>query len=74
MSDVQTLFLIAAAATAALAIAAAAGLRGWQEWLELRRIELSSGARSKGRNMTPELSELRARVRRLEAIANGSDR
>jgi hypothetical protein len=72
MSDPAAFITLGMTATAAIAIAAVAGLKGWQEWLELRRIELSSGQRRR-RNVPPELSELRERVRRLEAVANGAD-
>jgi len=72
MTD-PALLVFAFAATLALALISAAALRGWQGWLELRQLELGScrsapGARAPAR---VELSELRDRVRRLEAIANG---
>ena len=71
MTDATTMLTFVTAGTAAIAITAAAGLRGWQEWLDLRRAEL--GGSSARRSETPaELVELRARVRRLEAIASGS--
>ena len=71
MTDPTALFTLVTAGTAAVAIAAAAGLRGWQEWLDLRRAQL--GGSSSRRSQAPtELVELRARVRRLEAIASGS--
>ena len=73
MTD-PTLLVFVFAATLALALVSAAALRGWQGWLELRRLELDGGrtgpTRARGR---AELSELRDRVRRLEAIANGID-
>ena len=73
MND-PTLLVFAFAATLALALVSAAALRGWQGWLALRRLELS-GVRSVAarRNDRPELNELRDRVRRLEAIANGME-
>ena len=72
MSDPATFIALASAGTAAVAIAAGAGLRGWQEWLDLRRAQIGAGGHRRGR-APAELSELRARVRRLEAIASGSD-
>ena len=74
MSEFAAMITLASAAMLAVTIAAVAMLRGWEEWLELRRMELHQGRplamRSAGR---VDLSELRARVRRLEAIANGSE-
>ncbi len=74
MSEFAAMITLASAAMLAVTIAAVAMLRGWEEWLELRRMELHQGRplvkRGAGR---VDLSELRARVRRLEAIANGSD-
>jgi hypothetical protein len=74
MADPATLFALAAAATLAVAIAAAAMLKGWQGWLELRRLEID---RTLGRRspVPPrlEMADLKDRVRRLEAIADGSD-
>lgn len=67
MSD-PALLPFAAAALIAAGMSAAAGLRAWQDWLALRREEvaLRSGQPNGG-----DLTTLRARVRRLEAIANG---
>ena len=74
MADPATLVAVASAATAGLTIAAAAALKGWSGWLELRRIQLSSlelgGNRAVSR--PKDLAELRERVRRLEAIASGT--
>lgn len=72
MSDPAMLVTLASAGTAAIGITAMAGLKGWREWLDLRRIELDSGQRRRP-GATPELTELRKRVRRLEAIANGAE-
>jgi hypothetical protein len=57
--------------TAGLALATGAMLRGWDQWLALRREQLG---RSEDANPAPrsELSALRERVRRLEAIADGA--
>ena len=72
MADPATLFALAAAATLAVAIAAAATLKGWQGWLELRRLEID---RTMGRRSTVppriEMADLKDRIRRLEAIASG---
>jgi hypothetical protein len=74
MSEFAAMITIACAGMLAITIAAVAALRGWEDWLELRRIELDQGRPSPPRGSgRVELSELRARVRRLEAIANGSE-
>jgi hypothetical protein len=75
MDDPGTLVAVLAAAVVALAMVSLAALKGWDGWLELRRIELDQG-----RNGAPpspaaarlELADLKDRVRRLEAIANGA--
>jgi len=63
---------------AGLGTASWAGLKGWQGWLELKRLELTQGcgqiappATSTGNRI--ELADLRERVRKLEAIAAGID-
>ena len=70
MSDPATLVTLATAGTAAIGITAAAGLRGWQEWLDLRRAQLADPKRLRP-DAPIELTELRARIRRLESIASG---
>jgi hypothetical protein len=69
--------MVLAALVVALSMLSLAALRGWEGWLRLRRIELAEGF---GRRRPPspaaarlELADLRDRVRRLEAIANGVD-
>jgi len=74
MSDPQTLVAILAALVVALAMLSLAALKGWDGWLQLRRLELNQSRES--RAPTPaaariELADLRERVKRLEAIANG---
>jgi hypothetical protein len=73
MTDPASLAALTASGLIAVGLASAALLKGWHGWLELRRIELAKGVgggrRPGGRS---ELSELRDRVRRLEAIASGS--
>ena len=73
MTDPILIATVAASTLSASGIAAWAGLKGWHGWLELRRTELDvrgGGGRKGGRR---EVSELRERVRRLEAIASGAD-
>jgi hypothetical protein len=56
--------------TLAVALVSGAGLRAWRQWLELKRAEIAGGNVPRARG---ELGELRRRVRRLEALANGVD-
>ena len=76
MGDAGILLTVLAALVVALAMLSLAALKGWTGWLELRRLELQQGGRSA--NPSPaaarlELADLRERVKRLEAIANGGD-
>ena len=53
-----------------------AGLKAWNGWLELKRLELAQTAGDRG--LPPatgriEIADLRERVRKLEAIAAGID-
>ena len=45
MSDPMTMITVASASLAGLGIATFAGLRGWQGWLEVKRLELAGSAR-----------------------------
>jgi hypothetical protein len=68
--------ILAASIFAGLGLASFAALKGWQGWLELKRLELSQAAGD--RTLPPatgriELADLRERVRKLEAIAAGID-
>jgi hypothetical protein len=58
------------ATLAGIALSLVALLRAWDEWLELRREQVQ-----RGKPLSPggELSRLRQRVRRLEAIADGGE-
>ncbi|MFA6219085.1 MAG: hypothetical protein WC692_04830 [Erythrobacter sp.] len=69
---------IAAAALLGLIVVASAMLRGWHEWLELKRRELEhQGPQSReGSPMGAariEIADLKERIRKLEAIASGVD-
>ena len=70
MSDPAALLALASAGTLALGVTAVATLKAWHEWLELRRTEIDK-AKGRGSPRRAELAELRERVKRLEAIANG---
>ena len=73
---------IAAAALVGLVIVSATLLRGWQGWLSLKQRELESLRTSQGDRSSPEegsslgaarieISDLKERIRKLEAIASG---
>jgi hypothetical protein len=70
VTDPAALLALGSTATLGVGISAVAALKGWHEWLELRRERIEkSGARGSGRGA--ELAQLRERVKRLETIANG---
>ena len=76
MTDPALLVALGSAGILAVGATSAAALKGWQEWLEVKRLEMEGGrprpaARAAGAPV--EISDLRGRVRRLEAIANGGD-
>ncbi|MEO6225711.1 MAG: hypothetical protein ABIO80_07675 [Sphingomicrobium sp.] len=77
MVDPLSAGLIAASVMFAIGIAALATLKGWQGWLELKRMELVSGRAEASMPPTGggriELADLKERVRKLEAIAAGID-
>lgn len=74
MADPTVLIALASAGVAGLGVASAAALRGWNGWLELKRLETTSAgdpSRSSAPHSRVEVSDLKERVRRLEAIASG---
>ena len=75
MGDPVTMLILAIATLLGLALASMAGLKGWRGWLDLKQLELARGQypdrtlpSAAGRI---ELADLKERVRKLEAIANG---
>ena len=53
-------------------IALFAGLRGWQGWLELKRLELTGAQAGQARSPAMErieMADLKERIRKLESIA-----
>ena len=64
-----------------LVIAAAFALKGWQGWLELRKLEIAhhghrEPAHDQATGLTGgriEIADLKERVRKLEQIASGID-
>jgi hypothetical protein len=76
MDDPSILLTAAAMAIIAVAITSLAALKGWQGWLELKRLEIGSGRSSDSRPIVAtriDVAELKDRIRKLEAIASGID-
>lgn len=74
--DPISVALIGASILLAMSLASVAGLKGWQAWLDYKRLELASHTGDHG--LPPatgriELADLKERVRKLEAIAAGID-
>ncbi len=67
--------ILALVALAGLGLAAAAALKGWNGWLDVRRLEIEAvgGASSPSPAARIELADLKERVRKLERIASGVD-
>ena len=70
--------VVAAAVLIGVAILALTALKGWQDWLSLKTRELDLIPREVEGNMSAgmariELSNLKERIRKLEAIAAGVD-
>jgi len=73
MNDPMTTITLAGTALSGLGIATFAALRGWQGWLDVKRMELAAPARrdeprSPAGDMI-EVADLKERIRKLEAIA-----
>ena len=74
--DPITIGVLSASIIAGLAGASIAGLKAWNGWLELKKMELTQMTGDRG--LPPatgriEIADLRERVRKLEAIAAGID-
>jgi hypothetical protein len=74
MSEPTTMMAVAGIALLGLGISLAAVLKGWQGWLELKRLELTAagGARPRtegGVGEMIEMADLKERIRKLESIA-----
>ena len=76
MLGYEAILMIGALSLAGLGIAIVAALKGWQGWLEIKRMEIARGV---GDGVMPsgggriEIADLKERVRKLEAIAAGID-
>ena len=76
MTDAMTNVALASMGLLAVSIPTMAALRGWQGWLELRKLEMAGGARKEGRSPAGdmiEVADLKERVRKLESIASCID-
>ena len=74
--DPITIGMVSVSVLAGIAAAGWAGLKAWNGWLDLKRLELSQAVGD--RTLPPatgriEIADLRERVRKLEAIAAGID-
>lgn len=73
MLDPFTTLSVAFSLLAMTAIVALAGLKAWSGWLNLRQAELDRRDGRSDAGQRIDLSDLRERVRKLEAIAAGVD-
>jgi hypothetical protein len=74
MSESMTMMAMAGFGLAGLGILLFAALRGWQGWLDLKRLELAGAAEPRatghgGMAERIELADLKERIRKLESIA-----
>ena len=74
MTDPTTMIAMASFALAGLGIALLAALKGWQGWLELKRLELAANRPAAdrphgGAGDLIEIADLKERIRKLENIA-----
>ena len=75
MNDATMLMTMAPAGIVGFGIVSAAMLRGWSGWLEVKRLEVERTGPDEPQTIRggTELRDLKERVRKLEAIANGVD-
>jgi len=76
MSDAMMMVTLASFGLVGLSIATFTGLRGWQGWLEVKRLELAGTVRQERRSPAGdmiEMADLRERVRKLESLASCID-
>ena len=72
MSEAMTMITMASFGLLALSIALFAGLKGWQGWLDIKRLELAGNGRREPRSPAAdriEIADLKERIRKLESIA-----
>jgi hypothetical protein len=68
-----TILTLSSATLISLGIVSAAALRGWNGWLDVKRMECADGRPGRPAVAPTEIRDLRERVRKLEAIASGVD-
>ena len=76
MSEAMTMITMASFGLLGLSIALFAGLKGWQGWLEIKRLELTGNGRQEPRSPVGdriEIADLKERIRKLESIASCID-
>jgi hypothetical protein len=76
MLETSSLITLSVGAVAGLSLTSVAALKGWEGWLELKRMEMGSDRGTPSPPASPvrtEVAALKDRVRKLEAIANGID-
>ena len=72
MLGYESILMIGALGLAGLGIAIVAALKGWQGWLEIKRLELAGSARRDARSPAGDMIEVadwKERVRKLETLA-----
>jgi hypothetical protein len=71
MDDMLTAIALAGFGLLGLTIALFAMLRGWQGWLDLKRLELTGPHGQSGSSAGDriEMADLKERIRKLESIA-----
>ena len=74
--DPITMAVLGASVLIGMAAASWAGLKAWNGWLELKKMELTQSVGERG--LPPasgriEMADLKERIRKLEAIAAGID-
>jgi hypothetical protein len=74
MTEPMTYVAVGSLALVGLTIALLAGLKGWQGWLDLKRLELAGHQQSRSPAMERiEIADLKERIRKLESIASCVD-
>lgn len=76
MQDFAQYLIPSIAGLLAIATLAYSALRGWRDWIDLKKTELAvSGGPARDTGPSPmariEVADLKERVRKLEAIASG---
>jgi hypothetical protein len=77
MSEPLTMMAMASFGLIGLGALLATALKGWQGWLELKRMELTAGQAQprvrSGAGEMIEMADLKERIRKLESIASYVD-